>query len=235
MVVNEVVPSPQQVLTNFFGLLPVNPGQLVQPLRTSGRIGIGTFDAQPQATLEVRSGEGFEDPQVQIVQTTPSDFARLRFVSTVLSTGDPEAPHPRRPVPTPFWDIAVGGGFDDVMNLFHQHAGNVMTLTPAGNVGVGVAEPAARLDVAGTARVAVLEITGGADVAEPFAVVDTAEPGDVMVIDEQHPGSLKVSHAAYDYKVAGIVSGAGGLAPGVVLGAGDAAVGQVRVALSGRT
>jgi hypothetical protein len=119
------------------------------------------------------------------------------------------------------------------MNLFHQRAGNVMTLTPTGNVGVGVMEPAARLHVAGTARVAVLEITG-ADVAEPFAVADTAEPGDVMVIDEDHPGRLKVSHAMYDRKVAGIASGAGGLAPGVVLGATDDAIGGVRVALSGR-
>jgi hypothetical protein len=120
------------------------------------------------------------------------------------------------------------------MNLFHQFAGNIVTLTPRGNVGVGVPDPAARLHVDGAARVAVLEITGGADLAEPFAVMDAAaEPGDVMVIDEDHPGRLKLSHTMYDHKVAGIVSGAGGLACGVMLGAEDGS-GRVPIALSGR-
>jgi hypothetical protein len=233
MAVSEAVP-PQQLLTNFLGLQLVQPGQLVQPLRTSGNVGIGTTDVEPQATLEVRSGEGFDRPQVQIVQATPNDFARLRFLSTILSAGDPDDPHPPRPAPSPFWDIAVGG-LDDVMNLFHQFAGNILTLTPRGNVGVGVTDPAARLHVDGTARVDILEITGGADVAEPFPVADTIAPeaGDVMVIDEDHPGRLRVSDTSYDRKVAGIVSGAGGLAPGVMLGVEDA-TGRVPVALSGR-
>jgi hypothetical protein len=232
MAVSQAVP-PQQVLSNFLGLLPVQPGEQIQPLRTSGDVGIGTTDAQPQATIEVRSGEGFDHPQVQVAQTTPNDFARLRLVSTVIATGDPDHPPPPLPTPAPFWDIAVGG-VDDVMNLFHQTAGNVMTLTRRGNVGVGVAEPAARLHVDGVARVAILEISGGADLAEPFAVMDPAEPGDVMVIDQDHPGRLKVSLTAYDPKVAGIISGAGGLACGVLLGAEDGAVGRVPIALSGR-
>jgi len=39
----------------------------------------------------------------------------------------------------------------------------------------------------------------------------------LMVIDEAHPGQLKPSTSAYDTKVAGIVSGAGGIEPGMVL------------------
>ncbi|HEX6678856.1 MAG TPA: hypothetical protein VF486_28035 [Actinomycetes bacterium] len=101
MAVSQAVP-PQQVLSNFLGLLPVQPGEQIQPLRTSGDVGIGTTDAQPQATIEVRSGEGFDHPQVQVAQTTPNDFARLRLVSTVIATGDPDHPPPPLPTPAPF-------------------------------------------------------------------------------------------------------------------------------------
>jgi hypothetical protein len=54
-----------------------------------------------------------------------------------------------------------------------------------------------------------------------------------MIIDEQHPGSLRVSNAAYDTKVAGVISGAGNLVPGVTLQP-DSTSGQVTIAMSGR-
>jgi hypothetical protein len=62
----------------------------------------------------------------------------------------------------------------------------------------------------------------GADCAEDFEVADAdADPGTVMVIGED--GRLRTSSAAYDRCVAGVVSGAGDLRPGIVLGrsAGD--------------
>jgi len=57
----------------------------------------------------------------------------------------------------------------------------------------------------------------GADCAEDFQVRDAAtiEPGTVLVIDEA--GGLRRSRTAYDRRVAGVVSGAGGLRPGIVL------------------
>lgn len=63
----------------------------------------------------------------------------------------------------------------------------------------------------------------GCDLAESFdhSGAAAAEPGMVMVIDAAHPGQLAVSTQAYDKKVAGIVSGAGGLQPGVVLGGAE--------------
>ncbi len=72
----------------------------------------------------------------------------------------------------------------------------------------------------------------GADVAEQFAVSSTAasEPGTLMVIDPEHPGQLKASSSAYDTKVAGVVSGAGGLQPGVTLSEQNG----VAIALAGR-
>jgi hypothetical protein len=82
----------------------------------------------------------------------------------------------------------------------------------------------------------VLEITGGADLAEPFAMSDgeTARPGSVLVIDEEKPGSLKLCRSAYDRRVAGIVSGAGGIDPGITLNKDGMVTGGRNVALSGR-
>lgn len=81
-----------------------------------------------------------------------------------------------------------------------------------------------------------LQITGGGDLAEPFTVTDAenASPGTALVIDERHPGQLEVSRRAYDTRVAGIVSGAGGISPGITLTPGDRQVGGSHVALSGR-
>jgi hypothetical protein len=60
------------------------------------------------------------------------------------------------------------------------------------------------------------------------------EPGTVVVIDPLAPGKLRASDAAYDPRVAGVVSGAGGVKPGLELGQRGVADGDVRVALSGR-
>ncbi len=83
----------------------------------------------------------------------------------------------------------------------------------------------------------VLEITGGADLAEPFAMSEgeeTVRAGSVLVIDDENPGSLKLCRQAYDRRVAGIVSGAGGIDPGITLNKDGLVEGGRNVALSGR-
>jgi hypothetical protein len=67
-----------------------------------------------------------------------------------------------------------------------------------------------------------VEITGdvrltNADCAEDFDVAnaDTVEPGTVMVLGDD--ATLQPSQTAYDKRVAGVVSGAGGYKPGIVL------------------
>lgn len=85
----------------------------------------------------------------------------------------------------------------------------------------------------------VLEITGGADLSEHFVVRPVGgiapAPGAVVCIDPAHPGDLVVSDAPYCRTVAGIVSGAGGVIPGVLMRQeGSAADGILPVALTGR-
>ena len=76
-----------------------------------------------------------------------------------------------------------------------------------------------------------IRLTGG-DAAEEFEVDDeNVEPGSVMVIADE--GRLAVSREPYDRRIAGVVSGAGDLKPGIVL---DPGYGPMRrpVALAGR-
>lgn len=86
-----------------------------------------------------------------------------------------------------------------------------------GKVGIGTQTNDVRLNVDGTTRTTVLELEG-ADVAERLPVSEHVRPGDVVEIDPEHPGSLRVSRNEYSRSVAGVVSGAGDLAPGAVLG-----------------
>jgi hypothetical protein len=80
----------------------------------------------------------------------------------------------------------------------------------------------------GTTTTKILKITGGADLSENFSVIDERVnediisamplvPGMLVSIDPQKPGALAVSTKAYDRLVAGVLSGAGGVEPGVIL------------------
>jgi len=81
----------------------------------------------------------------------------------------------------------------------------------------------------------VLQINGGADLAEGFdAGGDTPEPGTVMSIDPENVGRVRTSDTAYDTRVAGIVSGAGGVDPGLHLSQSGVLEGEVPLALTGR-
>jgi hypothetical protein len=63
----------------------------------------------------------------------------------------------------------------------------------------------------------------------------TPLPGMVVSIDPENPGQLAVSSESYDRRVAGIISGAGGVNPGMLMGQdGSDAAGDYPVALTGR-
>lgn len=123
-------------------------------------------------------------------------------------------------------------------DLFIKSATGDTIIQPwSGNVGIGMANPQAKLDVNGTSRTRILEITGGSDLAEPFEIAgaDNIEPGMVVAIDPQHPGQLRIADKAYDRTVAGCVSGANGVNPGLIMQQeGTVADGAFPVALAGR-
>ncbi len=82
-----------------------------------------------------------------------------------------------------------------------------------------------------------LQITGGSDLSEYFSITDNnnVKPGMLVSIDPEHPGKLKVTSRAYDKKVAGIVSGANNIKPGLIMRQkGTIADGSYLIALSGR-
>jgi len=85
-----------------------------------------------------------------------------------------------------------------------------------------------------------VEVTGdirlaNADCAEDFDVSGTEpiEPGTVMVLDEAG-GALHQSRQSYDKRVAGVVSGAGGYKPGIVLDKQNTQANRVPLALLGK-
>lgn len=81
-----------------------------------------------------------------------------------------------------------------------------------------------------------VQITGGADLAERFQISNDTqvEPGTLLVIDTANPGQLVASHRAYDSRVAGVASGAGGVKPGLTLHQEGVMEGDTEVAIAGR-
>jgi hypothetical protein len=92
------------------------------------------------------------------------------------------------------------------------------------------------LYVVGTASVGVLQIRGGADLAEKFEM-NTAQdikPGMVVMIDDEKVGQMELATGRYNKRVAGVISGANELGAGMILGSFDNMENGMPVALSGR-
>lgn len=134
----------------------------------------------------------------------------------------------------------------DALNLNHNSNLNVLLANGGGNVGIGTTNPVAKLDVNGTTRTEILQIIGGSDLSEKFEVnaakvagnhhsMTLIQAGMVVSIDTENPGELVLSNHLYDRKVVGIISGAGGVKPGMIMGqSGSIADGKHPVALTGR-
>ena len=144
---------------------------------------------------------------------------------------------------TKFWKIGVSnedwlvGEGKLVFSNTESSTEALMVMTEQGRIGIGMTTPNRLLDINGTTRTKILEITGGADLAEPFDIAesDLLAPGTVVSIDPEKAGQLRIASQAYDRKVAGIVSGAGNIQPGMVMGQdGTIANGKHPVALTGR-
>lgn len=179
-------------------------------IRASGGVGIGTTN--PTEKLQVDNGN--------LYVHGPQNFAANTAATVFLGDGNN------------YIKAVWGQG----LRLGVWQGIDALVVANGGNVGIGTTTPAAKLHVAGTTRTGILQITGGSDLAEPFEVsdLDRAPKGAVMVIDDQNPGQLRVSDQPYDKRVAGVVSGAGGLNPGLTLSQQGLTDKGVPVALSGR-
>jgi len=234
---------------------PPNPGNTIM----HGKVGIGV--AVPTANLDVSSGDG-QIALVNVRQNGNADWvgygmekqpseslppAERWFVGMAPDSDDlllRWLDEFNRMTLTSDGDLGIEGQYLTIRGGQDQHISfgadaeadkikiltdnAAVTMLEAYNTGSGK-----YLDLA----VRGLQVSGGADLAEPFDMPasDTVAPGMLLVIDPLHPGQLKVAERAYDKKVAGVVSGANGIEPGIRMWQqGTPASGSVPVALGGR-
>jgi hypothetical protein len=182
-------------------------------IRASGGLGINT--TAPQTDLSVAGG-------MNIDQASLNSGTATNILSFGSASGEG------------IGSKRTSGGNRFGLDFYTGYS-NRMTIANSGFVGIGTLAPQTMLHVNGEATVQVLTITGGADVAEPFDIASPDVPtGAVVVIDAEQPGKPKISDRAYDTRVAGVVSGAKGIHPGLSLRQAGALSGGRNVALTGR-
>jgi hypothetical protein len=230
-----VLTEPHAALPRAVGPIgtPVADFGLVMAVSPLGSVGIGTADPQENLTI---AGVANFDSGLKLTGNT-ADGVGLALDNTI--TGG----HKYALFSAGSHDGVENGGFgiyDETAKAYR------LAIRANGEVGIGKSKPLSMLDVDGTvtatgltingdATVGALNITGGADLAEPFQMPSQNIPqGAVVIIDDEHPGQLKLSIEAYDTRVAGVVSGANGIHPGISLRQkGELDAGR-NVALSGR-
>jgi hypothetical protein len=126
------------------------------------------------------------------------------------------------------WRVGAGAGVDDLRAFNWALNADVLTLTNAGNVGVGTAAPAAKLHVAGDIKVDGNINAKYQDVAEWVPSRQKLSAGTVVVLDPERPNHVLASTSSYDTAVAGVISEK----PGLSLG--EAGEGKALVATTGR-
>jgi hypothetical protein len=246
-----------RIINDADRLLTIN----ANTLRVTGNVGLGT--SNPGARLEINNGDllfkaAADDPGDVIFQSAsggqkgriwsnPSAGAGLFLSSgdhtprlSITAAGNvgigTAAPGSRLTVDVPGSNNPISAMSIDVQSFGTQPNAQAsyyfrvrdIGAAPPGGFTPFLIRGDGNVEVAGDIRLS------NADCAEDFEVAEAedVEPGTVMVIDEQ--GAVKRSQQAYDKRVAGVVSGASGFKPGIILDKQGANEGRMPVALMGK-
>jgi hypothetical protein len=133
---------------------------------------------------------------------------------------DAGSPDPPPPYADPEMTVGHGG---QILLSGHDGSHNLRFDGGTANLFVGGSTVAGDIYLGNSAGKATIHIDGGAgdvalfnaDCAEEFDVEDDAEPGSVMVLADD--GLARACDRPYDQRVVGVVAGAGGYRPGIVL------------------
>jgi hypothetical protein len=210
----------------------------------SGNVGIGT--TTPAQLLEV---VGNNQPTIQVTSSGTSnstDYALLRLNTGAntwqIATGGSNSTDwsgafylfNQSGSNTPF--IATSGNNFGIGGSItgNSLSGAKMVVLSGGNVGIGTTSPSAKLDVDGNVAVSGNIVASGnlaakyQDIAELVPSRENVPDGFVVVLDDTQSNAVIASSAAYDTRVAGVVSPK----PGLLLG--EKAAGRLQVATMGR-
>jgi hypothetical protein len=222
-------------------------GPIIEQMRltSNGKLGVGTTN--PYQKLEVKSSDDTKDAASRFI----NDNGTILDIGVSGSNSGSGAGNENPYIYTNSKDLRIltGAGIVRVNGIFSNGAdviaGNGGGVLVSGGGKINIMDengngPIISLDPTQNNRkitTPILEITGGSDIAEPFNIVayETIKPGMVVVIDPKNPGLLRIADRAYDRTVAGIVSGANGIRPGMTMSqVGTVANGSHPVALIGR-
>jgi hypothetical protein len=124
--------------------------------------------------------------------------------------------------------IRGDGGASSILRVYRDapksNSSLVMEVRRDNQVILGTDQNNVNMVVKGTGQVKILQITGGADLAEHLNVADgnpedefQVVPGMVVSIDTSGSRKFKLADEPYDKKRVGIISGGNGVSPGLVL------------------
>ena len=214
------------------GTLDTGTIGVLMTIQDNGNVGIGTI--APDAKLHVFG-------PVRVHAAPPDDNTQDNAEFVLTNRGKGGAPYTWR-----LQTAAVAGGFGvqpNALEIWEYPQDSfpgcclprLRIMPVSGNQ--GTAPTPVTILANGTLQTNVLQILGGSDVAEPFEIseADAIRPGFAVIIDPDRPGHLRVADKAYDRRVAGVVSGANGMNPGLTMRQqGTVADGAHPVALTGR-